>query len=141
MAPEFVSGDAAQVTVTFQGRTSASYLVPLAPTAPGIFTQNATGKGYAVTFNQKGIVNLPAHWEGDVMTLFVTGIGQAASAIAIDGDRLPAIPLSVDKGTVPGVMQIKVPIPFGQNCDPSVVVRVGNAVSQPDVTIANDICI
>ncbi len=77
---------------------------------------------------------------GDVVTLFVTGIGQATSAVTIHGDYLPVTPLSVDKGTVPGVMQIKVPIPIGQDCDTPVVVQVGNAGSQSGVSIGIDVC-
>ena len=71
----------------------------------------------------------------------MTGTGQATSAVTIHGFNLPVMPLSVDKGTFPGVMQIKVPIPFGQDCDTPVVVQVGDATSQPGVTIAIDICI
>ena len=37
--------------------------------------------------------------------------------------------------------QIQVPIPFGQDCDTDVVVQVGDATSQPGVTIAIDLCI
>ena len=51
------------------------------------------------------------------------------------------MPLSVNKGVFPGVTQIQVPIPFGQDCDTDVVVQVGDATSQPGVTIAIDICI
>ena len=82
-----------------------------------------------------------AHWAGDVITLFVTGTGQATSAVTIHGGDLPVIPLSVEKGTFPGVMQIEVPIPFGQDCDVGVLIQVGDATSQPGVTIAIDICI
>ena len=77
LVPDSVSGGTAQVTVTYQGQTSASFPVPVAPTAPGIFTQDATGQGHAATINQKGAINVPAHWEGDVMTLFLTGAGHA----------------------------------------------------------------
>ena len=51
------------------------------------------------------------------------------------------MPLSVNKGAFPGVTQIQVPIPFGQDCDTDVVVQVGDATSQPGVTIAIDLCI
>ena len=130
----------AQVTVIYQGQTSAAFPVPVAPAAPGIFTVDGTGQGHAATVNQDGLINTAAHW-GDVMTLYVTGLGQAPSAVTIHGYNLSVTPLSVDKGTVPGVMQIKVPIPTGQDCDTQVVVQVGDATSQPGVTIAMDICI
>jgi hypothetical protein len=88
-----------------------------------------TGQGHATTINQNGLINSPADG-GDVITLFVTGIGKATSAVTIHGFNLSVIPLSVGTGTVPGVMQIKVPIPGGQDCDTTVVVQVGNASSR-----------
>jgi trimeric autotransporter adhesin len=137
VVPDSVSIDTAQITVTYQGQTSASFPVPVAPTAPGIFTQDATGQGHAAAINQNGLINVPAHWEGDVMTLFLTGAGHPTAPFAIyDGQSLPII-----QGTVPGVMQFKVPIPYGTDCDVPIVVQVGNASSQQGVTIAVDICI
>ena len=98
LVPDSVAGGTAQITVTYQGQTSASFPVPVAPTAPGIFTQDATGQGHAATINQKGEINVPAHWEGDVMTLFLTGAGHATPAVAIyGGEQLPII-----AGTPPG---------------------------------------
>ena len=67
LVPDSVSGDTAEVTVTYQGHTSASFPVLIAPAAPGIFTADATGQGHAATINQKGGINVPAHWEGDVI--------------------------------------------------------------------------
>jgi len=139
VVPDSIAG-IVQVTVIYQGQTSAAFPVPVAFAAPGIFTVDSTGQGHAATVNQNGLVNTAAHW-GDVMTLFVTGVGQSTSAVTIHGYNLAVMPLSVDKGTLPGVMQIKVPIPTGQDCDTQVVVQVGDATSQPGVTIAMDICI
>jgi uncharacterized protein (TIGR03437 family) len=137
VVPDLVSGDAAQVTVTYQGRRSASFSVPVALTAPGLFTQDATGWGHAVTVNQTGLIDIPAHWEGDLMTLFLTGAGHLTPAVAIyAGQQLP-----ITQGTVPGVMQIKVPITHGTDCDLPVVFQLGHALSQPGVTIAVDACI
>ncbi len=141
VVPDSIAGGTAQVTVTYYGENSASFPVPVAPAAPGIFTVDSTGQGHATSINQNGLVNTPAHWQGDVVTLFATGIGQATSAVRIHGDFLAVMPLSVDKGTFPGVTQIQVPIPFGQDCDTPVVVQVGDATSQPGVSIAIDLCI
>jgi len=71
----------------------------------------------------------------------VWGLVEATSAVTVYGDNLPAMTLSVDKSPVPGVMQINVPIPIGQDCDTQVVVQVGNVKSQPGVTIAIGLCI
>ncbi len=137
LIPDSLAGGTAQVTLTYQGHTSASLPVPVAPTAPGIFTQDGTGQGYAVTINQKGAVNVPAHWEGDMMTLFLTGAGHATPAVAIYGST----PLPITQGPTPGVMQIKLPILFGTDCDFPVVFRVGDATTQLGVNIAVDLCI
>ena len=80
IVPDSVSAGTALVTVTYQGQ-AASFSVPVAPAVPGIFTQDATGHGHAATINQNGAINTAAHWEGDVVTLFVTGTGQATSAV------------------------------------------------------------
>jgi uncharacterized protein (TIGR03437 family) len=137
VVPDSVSGDTARVTVTYNGQTAASFPVPVAPTAPGIFTRDATGQGHAAAINQNGSIDVPAHWEGDVMTLFLTGAGHVTPAVAIYTGH----PLPITQGTVPGVMQIKVPIPHGTDCDLPVVFQVGNASSQAGVTIAVDLCI
>ena len=102
---------------------------------------DSTGQGHAESFNQNGVINTSAHWQGDVITLFATGLGQGATSVTIHGFNLPVMPLSVYKGTFPGVTQIQVPILFGQDCDTDVVVQVGDAKSQPGVTIAIDLCI
>jgi hypothetical protein len=72
-----------------------------------------------------------------MMTLFLTGSGHLTPAVAIYGSQQ----LPITQGAVPGVMQIKVPIRFGTDCDLPVVFRVGNASTQGGVTIAVDICI
>ena len=138
VVPDSVSGGSAQVTVTYQAQTSASFPVPVAPAAPGIFTVGSTGQGHAVTINQDGSINTPAEWR-DIITLFATGTGQATTGVTIHGFNLPVNPISVGKGTFPGVTEIKVPI-GGQLCDIPVLVQVGNATSQPGVTIAIDMC-
>ena len=140
VVPDSLAGATAQITVTYQGQTSASFPVPIAPAAPGIFTVDSSGQGHAADVKQDGSVNTPAHWQGDVITVFATGLGQAASGVTIHGFNLPATPISVGPTTFPGVTQIEMAILFGQDCDTPVVFQVGNASSQPGVTIAIDLC-
>jgi len=146
IVPDSVSGGTAQVTVSYQGQTSASFPVPVAPTAPGIFTVDSTGRGHAASIDQNGAINTAAQWN-DVITLFVTGGGHATNAVVTlypdDPYFLRMIPVSGSdvQQTVAGVMQIKVPIAYGLDCDVPVVVQVGNASSQAGVTIAMDVCI
>ncbi len=141
VVPDSVSGDTAEVAVSYQGQSSASFQVAVALTAPGVFTADATGRGHAATISQDGSIDKAAHWQGDVVTLFITGAGRMTPAMtpafAIDAGQ----PLPIHLGPVEGVMQIDVPIPFGTDCDLPVAVQVGNASSQAGVTIAVDICI
>lgn len=140
VVPDSIADGTAQIAVTYQGQTTASFPVPVAPVAPGIFTADSTGQGYAATVNQNGAVNAAVHG-GDVVTLFATGLGRAPGGVTIHGFNLPLIPISVGKGTIPGVVQIKATIGPGQDCDTPVVIQVGEASSQPGVAIAVDICI
>ncbi len=78
VVPDSLSGDTAQFTVTYQDHAPASFPVPVAPAAPGIFTQDSTGRGRAATVNQNGLIDTAAN-PGDDVTLFVTGAGQATA--------------------------------------------------------------
>jgi uncharacterized protein (TIGR03437 family) len=50
-----VTGASTQVTVAYQGQTSASATVALADSAPGLFTSGSTGQGQARAVNQKWV--------------------------------------------------------------------------------------
>ena len=141
VVPDSLAVGTAQVTVIYQDQTSASFPIPVAPAAPGIFTVDSTGQGHAASVTQNGSVNTAAHWQGDVVTLFATGLGQATTGVTIRGFNLPITPLSVGKTAFPGVMQIKEQILPGQDCDTPVVIQVGDTSSQAGVTIAIDLCI
>lgn len=163
VVPYGITGGTALVTVTYQGQTSAGFSVPIAPSAPGIFTAGTTGKGQAAALNQDGSINSagnPAH-PGDVITLFATGEGQTAP-LGVDG-KPAATPLpqpvlgtqvylgsdsdsgpvqlqyaGAAPGEIAGLMQINAAIPqYIQtgNAVP-VLVQVGSGFSQLDVTIA-----
>jgi trimeric autotransporter adhesin len=145
IVPDSVSLGSAQVTVSYHGQASASFPVSVVPSAPGIFTADSTGSGHAASIDQNGLIDVPAHG-GDVITLFVTGMGPGTPAFLsiYSGDPLQMmIPISVGdaQGTAAGVTQIKVPIGNGLDCDVPVVVQVGNTSSQPGVTIAIALCI
>src|ERR1019366_186980 len=159
VVPYGITGNTAQVTVTFQGQTTGVFSVPIASSAPGLFTSDGSGKGQAAAVNQDNSLNTggtPAK-VGDVIVLFATGEGQTVPG-GVDGKPAavplpqPNLPVSVTiggqtvkplyaggaPGEVAGVMQINVQIPIGiqtGNAVP-VVVQVGNVSSQPGVTIA-----
>jgi len=160
VVPYTISGSTAQVTVVYQGQTSAAVSVPIASSAPGIFTLDSTGKGQAAAINQDGFTSNTAASPAkvtDVISLYATGEGQTTPG-GVDGEPAsvplphPNLPVSVTiggqtvqpqyaggaPGEVAGVIQINVEIPTGiqtGNAVP-VVVQVGSVSSQPGVTIA-----
>ena len=158
VVPYGVTGNNAQVTVTYQGTTSAPLSVPVAGSVPGIFTANASGSGQASASNQNGTINSAGQPApiGSVVTLYATGEGQTSPG-GIDGKPVgvplphPILPVSVTiggvdadvqykggaPGLVAGVMQLNVIVPAGVS-GPAVpvVLRVGTAQSQAATTIA-----
>ena len=133
------------VTLVQRGVTSVSRFrgqKPLVAAAPGIFTADSTGRGHAASVDQNGLIDSPA-LGGSEITLFVTGIGHATPAFLSFPGYSSTIPISAGdaQGIATGVTQIKVPIGYGTDCDVPVVVQVGNASSQPGVTISIAQCI
>lgn len=160
IVPYEVTGTSAQVTVTYQGQTSASATVAVAGSAPGLFTGGSTGQGQAAAVNQNGSINssstpVPI---GSIISLFASGEGQTSPA-GVDGKPAttplptPILPVNVTiggvtvndlqyvggaPGEVAGLLQINVAIPAGVTPGSAVpvVIRVGGATSQAGVTIA-----
>jgi uncharacterized protein (TIGR03437 family) len=66
------------VRITYEGQTSAAYPLTLAASAPGLFSQNASGGGQGAILNQDNTPNWmgnPAA-EGSIVQMFLTGEGQ-----------------------------------------------------------------
>jgi uncharacterized protein (TIGR03437 family) len=146
-----VIGTTAQVTVAYQGETSAAFTVPVALSAPSLFTSNQTGAGQAAAVNADGTANTAANPVkiGGHISLYATGEGQTAPA-GIDGKlggSKPVLPVSATVGGIPaavqyaggaqgqvtGLMQVNVQIPAG--VQPGgyvpVVLQVGDASTTP----------
>jgi uncharacterized protein (TIGR03437 family) len=159
IVPYTVTGAAADVVVEYRGQKSLPVSVPVAASAPAIFTSNSSGSGQAAAFNQDGSVNGSAHPApiGNVVVLFATGEG-ATSPAGTDG-KPAAVPLpkpvqlveaTIDgkpaevqyagaaPGLVAGVIQVNVKIPDGVSVGSSVpvILRVGGTGSPSGVTIA-----
>lgn len=149
----------AQVSVTYQGKTSRVATIPVAPSSPGIFTANASGTGQAAVLNQNGTLNSATNpaLVGSIITLYATGEGQTSPG-GVDGKLAsgstlpsPNQPVSVTIGGLPavvnyagaaptlvaGLMQINVQVPagFADSTSVPVVVQVGG-VDSPAATIA-----
>jgi uncharacterized protein (TIGR03437 family) len=156
VVPYSLGGTSAQVTVTYQGQASASYEVPVAATAPGLFTVNQSGWGQAAAINAvDGSVNTAANpvKAGRYLSLYATGEGQTAPAGAdgrITGSTATGPVLSVRvtvggmpatvqyagsaPGQVAGLMQVNIEIPMGVRPGGyvPVVLEVGNASTIPN---------
>ncbi len=161
IVPYAVAGTAeAKLQVEHQGNRSTAIGVRVAPSAPGIFTLDATGKGQGAILNQNYTLNSAANpaEKGSVVIVYATGEGETNPQVA-DG-RLasaeelprPKLPVTVKiggaeaevlyagaaPGLVVGLLQVNVRVPENApsgNAVP-VALTVGTASSQPGVTMA-----
>jgi uncharacterized protein (TIGR03437 family) len=160
VVPYGVAGkDRVQVQVEARAQKSNVLLAAVTPSAPGLFTLDASGTGQAAAVNQDNSLNSAANPapRGSVVSLFAAGTGETAppgtdGETAISPLPAPVLPVSVQiaghdaeilfagsvPGLVAGILQVNVRIP-GAAADGngvSVVLRCGGAQSQPGVTLA-----
>ena len=105
----------ANVSVTYQGKTSNVSSLPVYASAPGLFTADGSGAGQATALNSDGTRNSAANpaGVGTIITLYVTGAGQTTPA-GVDGALYPAgnnqpspvQPVSVTIGGLPAVVDL-----------------------------------
>jgi len=138
----------AVVQVVLNGQPSNTMTLPVAASAPGIFTADASGTGPAAA------TTAPA---GGVITLYLTGEGQTSPA-GVTGKvtalstttPVPLLPVSIligglptnytfageAPGVVSGVLQLNVTVP--QSLQPGtypILVSIGGKISQSGVTV------
>lgn len=157
-APYEIAGKSTvDVEVFFQGQSRGKVTVPVAASAPAIFTVSA-GTGPAIALNENGMLNSPIEpaARGSIVTLYATGDGVENPA-AVDGqpaaDPLPkpTLPVTLTVGGYPadilsagaapgfaGLLQINARVPSGLASTGNVpmVLRIGAASSQTGVTLA-----
>ena len=157
LAPYGLGGfSSANVAVTYGGQT-ATLQVPVALSAPGVFTLDFSGAGQAVALNADGTLNgssNPAS-AGSVITLFATGQGpenppgedgvvndrilrtpQLAVSLTIGGQSAKVLYAGSGLGIVQAILQVQAIVPSGVTGTAPVVLTVGSASSQPKVTIS-----
>ena len=147
------------VRIEYRGRESAEFQLPVADTAPGLFTANASGWAQAAAFNQDFTLNSrenPAAL-GEIIVLYGTGEG-LTDPVPLDGALAggelpkPVLPVSVTIGAEPakilyaggaptltaGLLQLNARIPASIETGNHVPVsfEVGGVKSQKEVTIA-----
>jgi uncharacterized protein (TIGR03437 family) len=146
------------------GQTSNVYGLTTTTTAPGLFTQNASGGGAGAILNQDNSLNGPgnAAARGSIVQMFLTGEGQtnppsvtgAITTASLPPPQVtPAPPLPIQAringqpalyvyageapGQVAGVMQLNVQIPANApSGNLSITVSIGGNVSQNGVTVS-----
>jgi uncharacterized protein (TIGR03437 family) len=163
VVPASVPAAAAAVEVQSGGARTNSVVIPVAATAPGIFSQSGTGYGQGYILNKDGTLNSPSNpaAPGDPITIFATGVGplsftqccavvQYPVNIFIDGvycDGVLAITGPVN-GLPGSVYQITVYVPnpavdfpnakppFVFPAQDGVVMQVNGVSSQPGIAIS-----
>jgi uncharacterized protein (TIGR03437 family) len=151
VVPYGVTGSQVSIVVQYGGQPTAAFPLPLAASAPGLFSADSSGAGQALAINSDGTENSTAHpaASGSVITLFGTGEGQSSPA-GVDGLLAaapfahPSQPLAVwiggqpaqvqyaggAAGEVAGVMRVDVQVPAGLSGTVPVALLVGYGTSQ-----------
>lgn len=158
IVPYSLSGNIVSIQVEYQGVRSDPIIVPVAPSAPGLFTMDSSGKGQAAAFNENGALNTAATpaKPGSIVVLYATGEGQT-SPFGVDGQPAtttypkPLLPVTVSidgkpaevlyagaaPGIVAGLMQINARVPANAQAGAvPVVLTVGSAASPAGVTLS-----
>ncbi len=144
------------IQVVYGGVSSATWELPLAPSASSVFTVSSTGEGQAAVLNQDNTVNGPSNpaARGSVIQIYATGGGQTGGttgALALPGEKI-ALPVLVKiggmnatvsfagsaPGEVEGLVQINAVVPANLAPGASIPIEVdiGATVSQAGVTVA-----
>jgi uncharacterized protein (TIGR03437 family) len=151
------------VQVAWSGQRSNGVMLPVATTAPGVFTANSSGSGLGAIAHADGSINSSVNpaAAGDTVIVYVTGEGQTSPKGITGGVTKvsdippltpgPLLPIAVviggrpaqysfageAPGFVAGIMQLNVQIPEGLNAGPQPIsVSVGGRTSQSGVTVA-----
>lgn len=159
LVPFSLSSTSTNVQVEFQGQLSDPITITVAPSTPGIFGADGSGKGQGRIFNQDGTGNTdstPAA-PGSVIVLYATGVGQLSppgqDGAIVTGDSLPVPMLPVSAtvaglpaqvlyagggaGIIEGIVQVNLQIPdSAPDGTADVVLQIGDRASQPGLTVS-----
>lgn len=160
VVPYSVDGKAGtQVQVVNGLQTSDAVALPVTAVAPSIFSKDYTGSGQGAILNQDGVTvnstEAPAE-KGSVIAIFATGEGQTDPGgvdgqlargetlprpkqqveVLIGGKRAEVLYAGAAPGQVAGLFQVNARIPADVEAgEAAVQVKVGNAASQPGITV------
>lgn len=159
IVPYAVAGrSSTQMVIEYQGRRSAAVSLPVAASAPALFSLDSSGKGGGAILNEDSSVNTPSNAaaKGSIVVLFGTGEGQTdppgvdgklaagvfpkptqTVAVRIGGLAAEVLYAGAAPGLVAGVLQVNARLPAAvASGNVPVVVTVGSASSQADLTVA-----
>lgn len=164
IVPYGISGATADVAVSYAGVTSQPVTVTLAPTNPGVFTVDASGRGQGAILNYNATAgdytmnsSANAAVRGSVVVMYVTGMGATTSnsdntlipatpavtpaampSVMIGGQAASVLGAVSPVGSVPGLLQLNVTVPANAPTGNGVpvIVSIGGIDSQAGVTMS-----
>jgi uncharacterized protein (TIGR03437 family) len=145
--------------IEYRGLKSSIVTVPVAASAPGIFTADSSGRAQAAAFNEDGTPNSVANpaRRGSILVFYGTGGGQMSppgldGAMTPDASTKPLLPVTARIGgveaevlyaggvptLVSGLLQFNVKVPDNSPTGSAVPlsITIGEASSQPGVTVS-----
>src|SRR5262249_3094522 len=158
---EIAASQNVTIQVEYFGGKSNVITLPVAGSAPALFTSNQSGTGQGAILNQDSTLNTPQSTAAaeSFVVLFLTGDGME-SPLAGDGAIIqnppypkPLLPVTAKVGgvavpaenilyagavpdSVEGLVQINLKLPPGVTGQVPVVVSIGDAASQQGVTVS-----
>jgi uncharacterized protein (TIGR03437 family) len=161
---EMASVASPSVWIKYAGQTSNAFQLTSTTTAPGLFTQNASGNGPGAILNQDNSVNGPGNRaaKGSIVQVYLTGEGATsppsvtgaittatlpppqvtpapllAVGVTINGQPALYVYAGEAPGLVAGMMQLNVQVPANApSGELPILVSVGGNTSQKGVTVS-----
>ena len=131
---------ASTVQVEYLGSRSQPVVVPVMPSAPGMFTADSSGQGSAMALNEDGTLNSAANpaQAGSTITLWATGEGQVEEPNLPVSVQIDGLDSDATYSETEGLLQIKAKIPAEVVSGDAVpvTVQVGTGSSQRNVNVA-----
>jgi uncharacterized protein (TIGR03437 family) len=114
IVPYSVSGVSKKMVVTYNGQSSAPVTVGVAPSVPGLFTADASGKGQGAFSNADGTPNSAQNQaaKGSIFTMYATGEGQTSRSgvdckFAVPPYTVPVLPVAATIDGIPAEIDYK----------------------------------
>ena len=132
--------------MSYDNQTSTAETFPVASSAPGIFTDNATGSGQGAILNQDYGLNSTTNpaAPGSIIMLYATGGGVqnddalliAPVTATVGGQAAKVLYAGGAPDEIAGMVQVNIQLPAGVSGNVPVAVTVGGISSQATATVA-----